>query len=145
MALVRSDPFRELDRLAQQLWGEGRSRAATLSMPMDAYRKEDVFLVQIDLPGVRGDAIELTVEDNVLTVKAERPAPGTTDGVQTLVAERPYGAFVRQMFLGDNLDVDRIEANYEAGVLTLSIPVAAHAKPRRIEVTTSTDRQAIPA
>ena len=145
MALVRSDPFRELDRLTQQLWGEGRSRTAVLSMPMDAYRRDDVFLVQIDMPGVKGDSIELTVEDNVLTVKAERPAPGTNEGVQTLVAERPYGTFMRQMFLGDNLDVDRIEANYEAGVVTLSIPVAAHAKPRRIEVTTQQERQAIPA
>lgn len=145
MALVRSDPFRELDRLAQQLWGDGRSRTTTLSMPMDAYRKEDVFLVQIDLPGVRAESIELTVEDNVLTVKAERPSPDTGEGVQTLVAERPYGTFTRQMFLGDNLDVEHIEANYESGVLTLSIPVAAHAKPRRIEVTTHRERQAIPA
>jgi HSP20 family protein len=145
MALVRSDPFRELDRLAQQLWGDGRSRTTTLSMPMDAYRKEDVFLVQIDLPGVRAESIELTVEDNVLTVKAERPSPDTSEGVQTLVAERPYGVFTRQMFLGDNLDVERIEANYESGVLTLSIPVAPHAKPRRIEVTTHRERQAIPA
>lgn len=145
MALVRSDPFREMDRLAQQLWGETRTRAASLSMPMDAYRKGDVFLVQVDLPGIKSESIDLTVEDNVLTVKAERPAPDTSEGVQTLVAERPYGTFVRQMFLGDNLDVDRIEANYEAGVLTLSIPVAAHAKPRRIEVTTQRERQAIPA
>lgn len=145
MALVRSDPFRELDRLAQQLWGEGRSRPASLSMPMDAFRKDDMFLVQIDLPGIRAESIELTVEDNVLTVKAERPSPETGDGVQTLVAERQYGTFARQMFLGDNLDVDHIEANYEAGVLTLSIPVAPHAKPRRIEVTTTRERQAIPA
>ncbi len=145
MALVRSDPFRELDRLAQQLWGDGRPRAATLSMPMDAYRKGDVFLVQIDLPGVRGESVELMVEDNVLTVKAERPGPDTSEGVETLVAERTYGTFSRQMFLGDNLDVDRIEANYEAGVLTLSIPVAAHAKPRRIEVKTPREREAITA
>jgi HSP20 family protein len=144
MALVRSDPFRELDRLAQQLWGvDGRTRMASLSMPMDAYRKEDVFLVQIDLPGVDGDAIELTVEDNVLTVKAERPSPGTKEGVETLVAERPYGTFVRQMFLGDNLDVEHIKADYESGVLTLSIPVAPHAKPRRIEITSQQRRESI--
>lgn len=139
MALVRSDPFRELDRLAQQLWGSGGSnRPTSMSMPMDAYRKGDVFLVQIDVPGVRGDAIDLTVEDNVLTVRAERPSPSTTDGVSTLVSERPYGTFVRQMFLGDNLDTEQIEANYEAGVLTVSIPVAAHAKPRRISVDVGT-------
>lgn len=144
MALVRSDPFRELDRLAQQLWGgEGRPRAGSLSMPMDAFRKGDVFLVQMDLPGVASDAIELTVEDNVLTVKADRPSPTTTDGVETLVAERPYGTFTRQMFLGDNLDVERIEANYESGVLTLSIPVAPHAKPRRIEVRSQRERESI--
>jgi len=145
MALVRSDPFRELDRLAQQLWGDGRTRSGSLSMPMDAFRKGEVFLVQIDLPGVQSDAIDLTVEDNVLTVKAERPSPETADGVQTLVSERPFGTFSRQMFLGDNLDVDRIQANYEAGVLTLTIPVAAHAKPRRIEVTTKRERESIPA
>jgi HSP20 family protein len=143
MALVRSDPFRELDRLAQQLWGtDGRTRTGSLSVPMDAFRRGDVFLVQIDLPGVENDRIELTVEDNVLTVKAERPAPATSDGVETLVAERPYGTFVRQMFLGDNLDVEHIQANYEAGVLTLTIPVAAHAKPRRIEIATG-DRQTL--
>ncbi|MHB1554489.1 MAG: Hsp20/alpha crystallin family protein [Acidimicrobiales bacterium] len=145
MALVRSDPFRELDRLAQQLWGDGRTRSSSLSMPMDAYRKGDVFLVQIDLPGVQSDAIELTVEDNVLTVRAERPSPEVNEGVEALVAERPYGTFSRQMFLGDNLDVDRIEAAYEAGVLTVTIPVAAHAKPRRIEVATKREREAIPA
>ncbi|MDA8313806.1 MAG: Hsp20/alpha crystallin family protein [Acidimicrobiales bacterium] len=145
MALVRSDPFRELDRLAQQLWGDGRTRSSSLSMPMDAYRKGDVFLVQIDLPGVQSDSIELTVEDNVLTVRAERPSPEVNEGVEALVAERPYGTFSRQMFLGDNLDVDRIEAAYETGVLTVTIPVAAHAKPRRIEITTKREREAIPA
>jgi HSP20 family protein len=135
MALVRSDPFRELDRLAQQLWGgDGRSRGGSLSMPMDAFRKGDVFLVQIDLPGIKEDAIDLMVEDNVLTVKAERPSPTTTDGVETLVSERPSGTFSRQMFLGDNLDVERIEAKYDSGVLTLTIPVAPHAKARRIEI-----------
>lgn len=146
MALVRSDPFRELDRLAQQLWGgNGGARSSALSMPMDAFRKGEVFLVQIDLPGVQEDAIELTVEDNVLTVKAERPSPTTNEGVEKLVAERPYGTFTRQMFLGDNLDVDRIEAHYEAGVLTLTIPVAAHAKPRRIEVTAQRKRETLSA
>ena len=90
-----------------------------------------------------GDAIELTVEDNVLTVRAERPSPATNEGVSTLVSERPHGTFARQMFLGDNLDTEHIEARYEGGVLTLSIPVAAHAKPRRIAVAagTSPDRR----
>jgi HSP20 family protein len=144
MALVRSDPFRELDQLAQQMWGgDGRSRSSSLSMPMDAFRKGDVFLVQIDLPGVKEDAIDLTVEDNVLTVKAERSSPTTTEGVEALVAERPYGTYSRQMFLGENLDVEHIEANYNSGVLTLTIPVAQHAKPRRIQI--SSQHQAIDA
>lgn len=144
VALVRSDPFRDLDRLAQQLWATTSSaRSAPFSMPMDAYRRGDVFLVQIDIPGVQGDRIELTVEDNVLTVRAERPLPSTDDGVSTLVSERSHGTFVRQMFLGDNLDTESIDANYEAGVLTLSIPVAAHAKPRRIavDIGTAQDRR----
>jgi len=135
MALVRSDPFREFDRLMQHVWGGSNAPArAGWSMPMDAYRKADVFLVQLDLPGVATDAIELTVEDNVLTIKAERPTPPVQEGVETLVSERPYGTFARQMFLGDNLDTEKIEAKYDAGVLTVSIPVAPHAKPRRIEV-----------
>jgi HSP20 family protein len=144
MALVRSDSFRELDRLMQQLWGVNNgSRHASMSMPMDAYRKGDTFLVQLDLPGVSGDSIELTVEDNVLTIKADRRSPSTSDGVETLVSERPYGTFTRQMFLGDNLDTERIDANYEGGVLTLTIPVAPHAKARRIEVTARKEKQAV--
>ena len=140
MALVRSDPFRELDRLAQQMWGLSNG-SRSLAMPMDAYRKGDSFLIQFDLPGIDAESIDLTVEDNVLTVKAERPAPPMTEGVEKLVAERVYGTFTRQVFLGDNLDTDKIEANYEQGVLTLSIPVAAHAKPRRIPITNRGDKQ----
>ncbi len=134
MALVRSDPFRELDRLAQQFWGFNNG-TRSLAMPMDAYRKGDAFLIQFDLPGIDVDSIDLTVEDNVLTVKAERPSPPMNEGVEKLVAERIYGTFSRQVFLGDNLDTEHITADYEQGVLILSIPVAAHAKPRRIPVT----------
>ncbi|MDA8056403.1 MAG: Hsp20/alpha crystallin family protein [Actinomycetota bacterium] len=133
MALVRSDPFRDIDRFLQQFW-VGAPAARSLSMPMDAYRKGDRFLVSIDLPGVDPSTIDLTVEDNVLTVKAERPAPEPAADVQTLIAERPSGTFTRQLLLGENLDTSRIEAEYEAGVLSLAIPVAEHAKPRRIEV-----------
>ena len=135
MALVRTDPFREFDRMAQQLWGL-TSGARPLGMPMDAYRRDDTFLIQFDLPGIDAESIELTVEDNVLTVKAERAAPPLGEGVERLVAERPYGTFTRQVFLGDNLDTEHVEAEYERGVLTLSVPMAAHAKPRRIPVTT---------
>lgn len=138
MALVRSDPFREFDRLAQQVWGLSNG-SRSLAMPMDAFRKGDSFLIQFDLPGIDGESIDLTVEDNVLTVKAERPAPPMTEGVEKLVAERLYGTFTRQVFLGDNLDTEHIEADYQSGVLTLSIPVAAHAKPRRIPVTAHRD------
>jgi HSP20 family protein len=114
-------------------------------MPMDAYRKGDSFLVQFDLPGVDPSSIELTVEQNVLTVSAERRAPAV-EGVEPLIAERPQGRFTRQLFLGDTLDTDQIQADYGAGVLTLTIPVAEQAKPRRIEITsTDSERQRIAA
>lgn len=146
MALVRSDPFRDVDRLIQQLWGgQTGNGARALAMPMDAYRKDDSFLIRLDLPGVAADAVDLTVEDNVLTIKADRPAPPASEGVESVIAERPYGTFVRQVFLGTNLDAEHIRAEYEAGVLTLAIPVAEHAKPRRIEVTERADRQQLSA
>jgi len=142
MALVRSDPFRDVDRLFQQLWGEqGGNGSRALTMPMEAYRKDDSFLIRLDLPGVSADAVELTVEENVLTIKAERPAPPASERVEVVIAERPYGTFTRQVFLGTNLDTEHIRAEYEAGVLTLAIPVAEHAKPRRIEVTGRGDHQ----
>jgi len=146
MALVRSDPFRDVDRLFQQLWGgQGGNGARSMAMPMDAYRKDDSFLIRLDLPGVTADEVELTVEDNVLTIRAERPAPPPSEGVESVIAERPYGTFARQVFLGTNLDVEHIQAEYEAGVLTLAIPVAEHAKPRRIEVTERSERQQLSA
>jgi HSP20 family protein len=146
MALVRSDPFRDVDRLFQQLWGgQNGNGSRPLLMPMDAYRKDDSFLIRLDLPGVSVDAVELTVEENVLTIKAERPAPPESDGVEVVIAERPYGTFTRQVILGTNLDTEHIQAEYEAGVLTLAIPVAEHAKPRRIEVAEKADHQQLSA
>ena len=130
--LMRTDAFREFDRLAQQVFTGTWSRPA--AMPMDAYREGETFVVDFDLPGVSPDAIELNVERNVLTVKAERRPAAGTDKVEMQVAERPLGVFSRQLFLGDTLDAERIDANYEAGVLTLRIPVAEKAKPRRIEI-----------
>ncbi len=127
--LMRFDPFRELDRLAEQTWGGARLPA----MPMDAYRRGDHFVVHFDLPGVDPDSIDLTVERNVLTVKAERrwtPA----EGQEVLTAERPQGSFSRQIFLAETLDTDHIEASYDAGVLTVRIPVAEAAKPRRVSI-----------
>jgi HSP20 family protein len=140
MALVRSDPFREADRLLQQLWS-AQSGPRPLTMPMDAYRKDDSFLLQLDLPGVDPDSVDLTVEDNVLSIKAERPRPPRTDDVEPVIAERPYGTFTRQIVLSNNLDTERIRAEYQSGVLTLAIPVAEHAKPRRITVTAREDRR----
>ncbi|HEY0637565.1 MAG TPA: Hsp20/alpha crystallin family protein [Pseudonocardiaceae bacterium] len=140
--LMRTDPFRELDRLTQQVFGTWSRPTA---MPMDAYRSGDEFVVAFDLPGVEPDAIELHVERNVLTVKAER-RPTAREGVEMQVAERPLGAFSRQLFLGDTLDTENINASYEAGVLTLRIPVAERAKPRRISISAGTpDRTAIDA
>ncbi|NIH87555.1 HSP20 family protein [Amycolatopsis granulosa] len=143
---MRTDPFRELDRLTQQVFGQGPgtwSRPAM--MPMDAYRAGDEFVVVFDLPGVDPDAIELDVERNVLTVKAERRPAGAGDNVEMQVAERPLGVFSRQLFLGDTLDTENIKANYEAGVLTLRIPVAEAAKPRKIAVESGESRKEITA
>jgi HSP20 family protein len=137
--LVRTDPFRELDRLTQQLFGVTSSRGA-LVMPMDAYRRDDWFYIHFDLPGIDPDSIDLTVEQNVLTVHAQRPG---VEAAELIVAERPTGSFSRQIFLGDTLDVDKLDADYNAGVLTVRIPVLEQAKPRQIEITRSGDRKQI--
>ncbi len=132
--LMRTDPFRELDRLAQQAFsGSGTGTMARPSvMPMDAWREGETFHVEFDLPGVSLDSIELDVERNVVTVKAERPARASD--AELIAAERPRGVFSRQLVLGDNLDTEHIKASYDAGVLTLLIPVAEQAKPRKIEI-----------
>jgi HSP20 family protein len=139
--LMRTDPFRDLDRLTQQLLG---TAARPTAMPMDAYRQGDSFFIHFDLPGVNADSIGLTVEQNVLTVHAERP-PARDTGAEMIVAERPAGAFTRQVFLGETLDAEKISADYTAGVLTLTIPVHEAAKPRSIEVTSSDQKQAVTA
>ncbi|MFJ4278837.1 Hsp20/alpha crystallin family protein [Streptomyces massasporeus] len=130
--LMRTDPFRELDRLTQQVFGPDATRPT--AMAMDAYRSGDDFFVHFDLPGIDPETIELDVERNVLNVRAERRSPAP-EGAESLVAERPTGTFTRQLFLGDTLDTERIDASYESGVLTLRIPVAEQAKPRRIQIT----------
>jgi len=127
--LMRFDPFRELDRLTQAQWAAG-SRPV---MPMDAYRRNGDFVVHFDLPGVDPGTIDLTVEKNVLTVTAERHF-AKKEGDEITVTERPQGRFSRQLFLGDSLDADKIAANYDQGVLTLHIPVAERAKPRKVEI-----------
>ena len=137
--LMRTDPFRELDRLTQQVFGNAAGTwSRPTAMPMDAYRAGDEFVVAFDLPGVAPDAIDLDVERNVLTVKAERRPTVTGENVEMQVAERPLGAFSRQLFLGDTLDTDHINASYESGVLTLRIPIAEKAKPRKITIDSGT-------
>ncbi|MGW7002136.1 Hsp20/alpha crystallin family protein [Streptomyces sp. NPDC054933] len=130
--LMRTDPFRELDRLTQQVLGTPTRPAA---MPMDAYEADGAFVIHFDLPGTDPDSIDLHVEQNVLTVRAERPAPAKDR--EMLVAERPYGVFSRQVFLGDTLDADKIDASYDAGVLTVRIPFAEQPKPRKIEISSA--------
>jgi HSP20 family protein len=131
--LMRTDPFRELDRFTQQFFGATGTRTRPAVMPMDAYREGETFVVHFDIPGVDPSSIDLDVERNVLTVKAERDLPAG-DGVDYQVAERPRGVFSRQIFLGDTLDAEHVSASYDAGVLTLRVPVAEQAKPRKIEV-----------
>ena len=143
--LMRTDPFRELDRLTQQVLGTSGTWSRPTATPMDAYRDGDRFVVAFDLPGVDADAIELDVERNVLTVKAERRPVAAGEQVEMQVAERPLGVFSRQLFLGDTLDTDRIEAHYDAGVLTLRIPIAEKAKPRKISISGGSDRKEINA
>jgi HSP20 family protein len=137
--LMRTDPFREFDRLAQQLTGAvvPGTWSRPSPMPMDAYRSGDEYVIVFDLPGVSPDAIDLDIERNVLTVKAERRPAALGEGVEMQVAERPLGVFSRQLFLGDTLDAERIAASYDNGVLTLKIPVAAQARPRKIAIAES--------
>jgi HSP20 family protein len=130
--LMRTDPFRELDRLAQQVLGTTAHPAA---MPMDAWREDPEFVVAFDLPGVTLDSVDLDIERNVLTVKAQRPDPAGKD-IELIASERPRGTFSRQLILGDTLDADNVKATYDGGVLTLRIPVAEKAKPRKIEIET---------
>jgi len=129
--LMRFDPFRGLDRLAEEL--TGAAARAPRTFPMDAYRRDDAVVLLFDLPGVDPQSIDLTVDQHVLTVRAERQ-PETAEDEEVLAAERPQGTFVRRVFLGDTLDTDRINAEYHNGVLKLSIPLSERARPRKIEV-----------
>lgn len=128
--LMRTDPFRDLDRWTEAVLGSASRPAA---MPMDAYRDNSSFVVHLDLPGVDIDSIDLTVEQNVLTVHAERKPP-TGDSAERVVSERTYGVFNRQLFLGDTLDTNNLSAGYDAGVLTITIPIAEQAKPRKVQI-----------
>jgi HSP20 family protein len=133
---MRFDPFRELDRLAEQTLSVGAR--ALRSMPMEALRRGDEFIVHLDVPGVALDDIDLTVERNVVSIRARR-LPARREGDEVLIDERPHGEFARQLFLGDNLDAERLTADARDGVLTLTIPVSEASKPRRV-VLGSADR-----
>lgn len=133
--LLRFDPFRELDRLMDQ------TRTVPQPLPMDAVKRGDEVVVSFDLPGVKPDDIQLTVERNVLTVRAERAA-SRQEGDQVLAGERRFGTVVRQLLLGDALDTDRLAADYTDGVLTVTVPAAEEAKPRRVEVGAGGQRSA---
>jgi len=128
--LMRYDPFREIDRFSEGLFGNS---ARTPWMPMDAYRRGDHVEVLFDLPGVDPGSIDLTVEKNVLTVKAER-RHWPEEGVEVLARERTQGTFSRQVLLGEALDADGIRADYDQGVLRVTVPVAERAKPRKVEI-----------
>ena len=138
--LIRTDPFRDLDRFAAQVFG---TAARPTGMPMDAWREGDRFIVEFDLPAVDPETVDVDVERNVLTVRAERRLQSEKD-IELIAAERPRGIFSRQVILGDALDTDKIEASYQAGVLRLTIPVAEKAKPRKIMIQSDAqNRQAI--
>ena len=127
--LMRTDPFRDLDRFAQQVLGTAARPAV---MPMDAWREGDAFFVEFDLPGVDRESLDLDIERNVVTVRADRPAVDPNRDM--LATERPRGVFSRQLVLGDNLDTEHIDASYEEGVLRLRIPVCEQAPPRKIAI-----------
>ncbi|UNK45208.1 Hsp20/alpha crystallin family protein [Arthrobacter sulfonylureivorans] len=138
--LMRTDPFRDLDRLTQQVFG---NQARPVAMPMDAWREGDQFVVELDLPGVDPSTIDLDVERNVLTIAAERKSK--IEDKDVVAAERPTGTFSRQLILGDTLDTENVSANYEAGVLALRIPIREQAKPRKIEISSGDKQQMIDA
>ena len=132
--LLRFDPFREVERLADEAWGGRRIRGR--SMPIDVYREGEGFVALIDLPGVDPQSIELTVDKNVLSVTAVRHERNDK-GTHKLISERVSGQFVRRLYLGDGLDLDNVKAAYEHGVLKVTIPVAEQAKPRKVSVSVS--------
>ena len=136
------DPFREMDRLTSQLLGTGTPTRGPRWMPMDLYRVDDHYVVTVDLPGVDPGSIDLNVDGNTLTISAERSLR-SDEGVQWLAQERPVGSYLRQLQLGDGLDVEKIQASYDSGVLTVTIPVAERARPRRITVESGGGRTAV--
>jgi HSP20 family protein len=127
--LVRFDPFRELDRTAEEFFRPARP----WQIPMDAYRRGHAFVVHLDLPGVDPSTIDLTVEQNTLTVTGDRTWP-RVEGDEVVITERPQGAFTRQLLLGESLDTDQIAARYDQGVLTITIPVVEQSLARKVAI-----------
>jgi HSP20 family protein len=134
MTLMRFDPFRELDRLSERVFAGGMR-----AMPTEAYRRDDEFFVLLDVPGVDPNEVNVTVERNVVSVQAMFGSP-RREGDELIIDERPHGRSTRQFFLGDNLDAAKLRADYDRGVLTLTIPVAEQSKPRQIQVGSSPAR-----
>lgn len=145
MPVLRFDPFRDLDRLTEQMLGvpAGSPRAPRF-MPMDLFRAGDHFVLTADLPGVDPGSIDVSVDNGTLTIRAERSAR-SEDTVEWIASERFTGSFMRQVSLGDGIDAGAITATYDNGVLALTIPLAEVAKPRRIEVQASTPSTVITA
>ncbi|MBF6212528.1 Hsp20/alpha crystallin family protein [Nocardia puris] len=132
--MLRFDPFHDIDTVARQLLGEttGTARAPRF-MPMDLYKAGDHYVLNADLPGVDPGSVDVSVDNGTLTLRAQRSLP-SEDGVQWIASERFAGTYMRQLSLGDNVDADKISATYDNGVLSVIIPVAERAKPRRIEI-----------
>ncbi|HYY44730.1 MAG TPA: Hsp20/alpha crystallin family protein [Actinomycetota bacterium] len=136
--VMRWDPFDELERMTERLTRPTRQG----SIPMDVYRRGDEFVIDFDLPGFDPESIDLTVEKNALTLRAERPLE-SPEGVELIAWERPRGRFSRQVLLSEGLDTGGLKASYENGVLSVLIPVSETAKPRRVDIEGSSQRQAI--
>jgi len=141
--VLRFDPFRDLDRLTEQMLGvpAGTGRAPRF-MPMDLYRSGDHYVLHADLPGVDPGSVDVNVDNGTLSIRAERSGR-TEESVEWITSERFTGSYLRQLSLGEGIDTDQINATYNNGVLTLTIPVSERAKPRRIEVSRSDDQNAL--
>jgi HSP20 family protein len=145
VTLLRFDPFSELNRLTERTLAQ-----AARTMPMEALRRGDEFAVYLDLPGINPDDVDVTVENNVVSIRARRE-PQRQEGDEVIADERSYGEFTRQLFLGEDPDPDGLTADISNGVLTLRIPISAASKPRRIALGSSgrpdesADRQDAPA
>ncbi|MFQ6324581.1 Hsp20/alpha crystallin family protein [Nocardia sp. CWNU-33] len=135
--MLRFDPFHDIDTVARQLLGEaaGTTRAPRF-MPMDLFRAGDHYVLNADLPGVDPGSVDVSVDNGTLTLRAQRSTP-SDEGVQWIASERFAGTFMRQLSLGENVDADKISATYNNGVLSVTIPIAEKAKPRRIEISGS--------